>query len=900
VKALKKKAGTWEEPGERPYRPMRPIRSSFLCLARYRQPREVTPGFFLFQGKHRAWRWDNQRFVVRYDQPKLRENGKPKKEFKPYCNGKPGKGDTLWGLYNLEAAMQAKGKTLLMVEGEGCTDTAAQLGLVAVTMQGSEWQKEKVIEALKPLAGVIAGLVAIPDKDATGEKKSDLIRGACQHLGIPYTSMDMTSLWTECPEHGDITDWYEAGRASPEALRQAIKKSWKLPKPEPEAEEEREENRPTPVQFAQKLGKTQRFRWRFHNEQKSWREWDGKHWRAVSQEKIGDFIYHQAKHHIKSNAWVKDCQALLERELREEEWMAQSQSVRAFANGVVDIASMELSPHDPSHYNTSFIRRDWWQPEGNDIKDPLQALKQYCPHIYEAWHHAMGGDERKILKLLAICNGVMTWQCSPFQKFIHLIGRPGTGKGTFSRLLSALVGKENAKSSKLAKLGSDYDIAHWIDSQLVVFPDEGGKLSGSALDNFKSITGGDPISYRQIYGEVASGPYQGTVLIISNDPLFRGETGPIKRRLCLVEFDQPIANRSHLAERLMMREIPQLTYCALSLTPHKVEAIIKGLGEYDIPEFQSKHWELEMAENSVADFLDTELIPLPDCQARVKFLYENYCQFCSGTGQKPVAMNKFSSRLLSASDFVGWEVDKGKDRKGAYVVGVGLRDEDYHRDIPTPSEVLKQAEKVLPPNQLSQPSEPSPDEQISPKEPERDDRRDDTVTIPVTAETLTQQGRDGCDDTLPLLRTEEKTEGLKVGDRTSTPAEEPVQTSLPKKGDRVYVPLDGQWELVDVKQVHKRTFSAFRITQYDRETLETPIVHGLKEWRPKPDPVYIYESAGIKDKKGWVQGWYITRIDRTHYHCRLAGVNESKAIGKREVSRADLKFPDWVYEPVEQ
>ncbi|MBP0038831.1 MAG: hypothetical protein J7519_14180 [Roseofilum sp. SID1] len=85
---------------------------------------------------------------------------------------------------------------------------------------------------------------------------------------------------------------------------------------------------------------------------------------------------------------------------------------------------------------------------------------------------------------------------------------------------------------------------------------------------------------------------------------------------------------------------------------------------------------------------------------------------------------------------------------------------------------------------------------------------------------------------------------------------------LPKKGDRVYVPLDGYWELVEVQRVHKNVFAGSRLTQFARETLKIPIVNGLKEWRPQPDPVYIDESAGIKDKKGWVQGWHITRIDR--------------------------------------
>ncbi|MDB9518238.1 DUF5906 domain-containing protein [Roseofilum reptotaenium CS-1145] len=568
------------------------------------------------------------------------------------------------------------------------------------------------------------------------------------------------------------------------------------------------------------MAKVERDRWRFHNEQKTWREWNGKYWEAIPHEDVGDVIHHQVKSFIKTDTWIENCLKSLERELRHRQWMPQSQSVRAFANGVVDMETLALTPHNPEHYNTSIIHRDWWQPDGEPIKDPLEALRQYCPHIYDAWHHAMGGDERKILKLLAICNGVLAWRFSTLQKFIHLIGKPGTGKGTFSRILGSLVGEENTKASKLSRLGGEYDVAHWIDSQLLTLPDEGNKYSEDALDTIKSMTGGDAIPYRQIFKEVGSSPFYGTLLIISNDPIFRGETGAIKRRLCLVEFDIPIINRNSLAEELMLREIPRLTYCALSMPSLKVDAIVNGLGEHEIPSFNSKAWELETAENSVADFLDTELVPISNCKVYVKDVYSEYTKFCSHTGQKAVAMNKFSSRLITASDFVGWEIERGKARNGSYIIGVDIREEIKHQHIPTPSEVFKKAEKAYSPNQPSQPSQPDrarvpavtpivtepsqepsqpSQEQIpidfsasarveapipspSPSKTECDDTGDDTVMVDVTAGMPTQQGRDGCDDTLGGCRSEneqpEKTEPLSDPWRSAPTTEKSVSNDF--------------------------------------------------------------------------------------------------------------------------
>jgi putative DNA primase/helicase len=93
---------------------------------------------------------------------------------------------------------------------------------------------------------------------------------------------------------------------------------------------------------------------------------------------------------------------------------------------------------------------------------------------------AMNQDESKVLKLLAIVNGVIKFRFHDLQMFIHLIGKPGSGKGTFSRLLEKIVGKENHKSSRLEKLGDDYEVAKIIDSQLVICPDEDKQVGNMA------------------------------------------------------------------------------------------------------------------------------------------------------------------------------------------------------------------------------------------------------------------------------------------------------------------------------------------------------------------------------------------------------------------------------------
>ncbi|MDB9518239.1 hypothetical protein PN466_14920 [Roseofilum reptotaenium CS-1145] len=195
---------------------------------------EATPGFGRDEKGNKVWNYSRICRMVRIDKKDLRPNGKPEKFcFPQFCEQK-GKGDIDWGPYNFESVLfptpEDKGKLLLMVEGEQCTDTAAKLGIKALTVQASEWRVETVSPWLKELADLgYAGFVLIPDNDVAGGKKMDIIQQACQIVGLHSVRLGMKTLWADCPEAGDITDWYEAGLASPEILEKAVEDVWRMP-----------------------------------------------------------------------------------------------------------------------------------------------------------------------------------------------------------------------------------------------------------------------------------------------------------------------------------------------------------------------------------------------------------------------------------------------------------------------------------------------------------------------------------------------------------------------------------------------------------------------------------------------------------------------------------------------
>lgn len=83
----------------------------------------------------------------------------------------------------------------------------------------------------------------------------------------------------------------------------------------------------------------------------------------------------------------------------------------AFNNGVLEVASNQLSEYKTGFSFTSYLERDYQsltdlQPEVSVI----DRLKIHCPHFYNWAMTAMKGDTQKVVKLLAIINGVIKFR----------------------------------------------------------------------------------------------------------------------------------------------------------------------------------------------------------------------------------------------------------------------------------------------------------------------------------------------------------------------------------------------------------------------------------------------------------------------------------------------------------
>ncbi|HEY9833796.1 MAG TPA: DUF3854 domain-containing protein, partial [Stenomitos sp.] len=604
----------------------------------------------------------------------------------------------------------------------GCSNDIPTLALLGVEMgltsaKADIQGKRYLVSLLEKFACAGFGFIIVFDADCVTNKAVlwALRKLAEQLLKFKVPVYSATGLWSI--EQGKGMDDYiqnnGADKFKRDVLGNAIAYSdWlKIQKLEGQFNEDQGKKPPSPRQLALELAEKHQPEWAFHNEQKVWRIYNGKVWEDIEEEAFQQVVYGVIKSmgiQWDLPVYIDNTIRVLKYELLVKTWTPfDRKRYIAFNNCVLDTETGEQLDHNPGFRFTSHLPYDYSLLR--DYKDdPLVALQQQCPHIYEFMARAMGGDAKRILKLLAIINGAIKFRFHDLQYFVHLVGKPGTGKGTFSRILEKVVGKANTANSSLTALSEGTEIAAIIDKQLIIFPDERKQVG---VETLLKLTGGDKVRYREIYKKRGEAYFLGLLLVLSNNPVFAGDTTGIDRRLSLVQFLNPIPKqlRSSSAEQLFEAEIPALIPLVLRLKDSQVTSLIKGLGDDEIPEFKQQEWLMKMQVNSLAAWANENLIHDPEASTAVgdgrktesgyntQTLFGNYRDYCEASGVKqPFQLISFSGSLIDlCTEVLEWSgIEKVRTNAGIRIKGLRLRQQSDDDDIPRIDESFAAVQEV--------------------------------------------------------------------------------------------------------------------------------------------------------------------------------------------------------------
>lgn len=578
----------------------------------------------------------------------------------------------------------------------GCSNgipTVALLGVeMGLTPSSADPQgKRYLVPGLERLARAGIGLIHALDADSATNKNVIMAQLKLAHqlkkFNIPQYSV--TGLWSI--EQGKGMDDYIQNNGADSFRREILAKAVNIEAWERQFQSDDKDvkqQRITPKIAMQILADRYRHKWKYDAERQVWRRWNGKIWEA-EKELIFTQVVYRALEEIPNIdygyfSFVENTVRFLKTELVEKHWKTFNRMEWiAFNDCVYEVKTGKTHEHAPGFGFISALEHNFPKLV---VVDPTSALldqlRVNAPNFYAWAMYSQKGDPLKVLKLLAIVNGVIKFRFFDLQMFVHLQGVPGAGKGTYARLLETVVGKPNHTSAKLHKLGDDNVIAAIIDKQLVICPDE--KKQACDFSGLLSLTGGDNIPYVAKYKPQADGKFYGTIVVISNSNPFVGDVTGIDRRLSLATFDESLPIRDTDVEKKMQLEVPHLTALALAMPDQQVTNLIKGEGDAAIPDFKRQQWLHKTENDSVALFMEEMLIPAsPDKFVMLggkgddaRTLYGAYIQMCEENNSKSLfTKNNFRGHLLELCREARWtNVREARQGNGWRIYGVQLRD----------------------------------------------------------------------------------------------------------------------------------------------------------------------------------------------------------------------------------
>jgi putative DNA primase/helicase len=594
---------------------------------------------------------------------------------------------------------------LLITEGffkavAGCSNEIPTIALLGVEMgltpgDADPQGKRYLVPALEKFARAGLGFIYAFDADCATNKNviEAQCKLFCQIAKFKVPQYISTGLWVEAEGKG--MDDYIQKNGSDKFRREILAKAianWEIQlKPS-----NYDKKHPPADIISAEIAEDYRNKLIFNNETATWMRYEADYpgvWSPETNEVIEAIVYQIiVSRDIEryNHAYIANIVKFLRCQLIERKWCEKSpDSLLPFKNGVLEIATGKLLPHSPGY------RLTWQLPRHhNPLDSDWSKIDAFLEHL------SNGNAKIKEL-LLCYCNAVLKGR-HDLQKFLHLIGLGGTGKGTFSRLLVSLIGQQNVHTTTLEEwCGNRFEGANAYKKRLVLFPDE-DKQTGK-LGKFLSLTGEDFIRAEEKGKKAVQYRYEGMVLVLSNLPIFSGDSASrVRRRVVPVPCNNqvsPLKRRNLEVE--FEPELAAFTNYVLSIPDEKVKNVITGLEE--IPECTLEFWENRIRVDSIAAWINQHVIydPLAETQiggdrnegsdgSEVTTLFGSYNQHCRKTGDSPKSHKNFSPDLLELCNTVlGWVVERRVAKTGKSILGLRLRtDSDNH--FPTHDYALMQ------------------------------------------------------------------------------------------------------------------------------------------------------------------------------------------------------------------
>lgn len=357
----------------------------------------------------------------------------------------------------------------------------------------------------------------------------------------------------------------------------------------------------------------------------------------------------------KKTSFVNEVYGLWEvMRLREEDELnPEGMRLINLENGMLDLETNELYPHDPRYLST--------------IRLPLQYNPEAkCPNVEKFLQEVLYPDAIDlILEFIGYC----LLPTTKFEKELLLVGTAANGKSTFLKLLEKFLGETNVTHiplqeiaenrfkraclrGKLANIFADLSPREVEDSSYLKTLVSGDKIDGEL--KFK-----DPFSFR---------PFAKLVFSANELPPSRDKTPAWYRRLLITEFPNTFpedARDTGLIEKITTEE--ELSGLLNMVLPALRRLLERG--RFEVPESAARQMEAYRIRNdNVLAFLADATEKKEGCKILKSELYGLYKTFCRENQYRPLSAQKFIEKITS----LGYKISINEGVK--YVNGINITD----------------------------------------------------------------------------------------------------------------------------------------------------------------------------------------------------------------------------------
>lgn len=209
---------------------------------------------------------------------------------------------------------------------------------------------------------------------------------------------------------------------------------------------------------------------------------------------------------------ITDCSFVSEEELNRAEKLIN------FQNGLLNLETMELQPHDPDVLSTIQLPCRW-NPQSMTTQGGAPVFTRFLQTLTDGDQ----GKQQLLLEYMGAClSNVSGYR---FKKALFLVGPGNTGKSQLKALTERLLGSSNSAAIDLKDLEKRFGTSMLYGKRLAGSSDM-GYVSINELRIFKQITGGDSIFLEFKNDSAFNYTYRGLLWFCTNElPKFGGDRG---------------------------------------------------------------------------------------------------------------------------------------------------------------------------------------------------------------------------------------------------------------------------------------------------------------------------------------------------------------------------------------